>query len=85
MQEFNRWYKEWNKVNYQAPLVSPLTVSTQPLKASEAPAAAAPSALPPLEEKAISEQKVTDKEVKVGEEAKVESLAKASEEPVAAE
>ena len=85
LQEFNRWYKEWNKVNYQAPLVSPLTVSTQPLKASEAPAAAAPSALPPLEEKAISEQKVTDKEVKVGEEAKVESLAKASEEPVAAE
>ena len=31
------------------------------------------------------EKKVTDKEVKVGEEAKVESLAKASEEPVAAE
>lgn len=84
LQEFNRWYTEWSKINYQAPVKSPLGVSSQPLKATEVQAVSTP-ALAPLEEKEITRQKVTDKEIKVGAEAKVESLSKASEEPVAAQ
>ncbi len=75
LQEFNQWYKKWNKANYHAPLVSPLTTSLLPLKASETPVAAAAPVLQPLEEKKVLQQKVTDKEIQLGEEQKTEPLA----------
>ena len=79
LQEFNRWYKEWSKKNYQAPMKSPLVPVAQPQKIIEAPAQNAPALLP-LENTEISEQKMMKNEIKVGEEADVVPLSQVAEE-----
>ena len=82
LQEFNRWYKEWHKINYRAPIKSPLTSLGNKENALEAPLQPAPGLLP-LESKDISEQKVMSKEIKVDAEAAVVPLSEIGESNVA--
>ncbi len=87
LQEFNRWFKEWNRINYRTPMKSPLQASdNRNDKGIGQPQTVPASPLMPLEEKNIGSQKIMSGEIKVGAEAKVESLSgTASEGSVAAE
>ena len=70
LQEFNRWYKEWHKLNYRAPeksLLVPLGKADL-VETAELPSA---SGLLPLENTNISEQKIMTNEIQVGSEAEV--------------
>lgn len=83
LQEFNRWYKEWRKINYHAPIKSPLTALGMSQEPIEAPASQPTTGLLPLENRDITEQKVMTNEIQVGAETDVIPLSQVGEDVVA--
>ena len=62
LQEFNQWYKEWNKINYKAPKIENIKTSLFP------------SENPPIENEKILSKSINPKEIKVNPEDKFQTL-----------